>query len=741
MNKPLALIVTVIALVWPHGLPGTMLHRMEPVGAAGVERAPKLEEFRRALLADLYLGIGEGSRRELERLAEPIRKLDETEAGSEEEERLLIQIRAAMFASTRDINPSIDLDFSGQPHRALNPDVTLELPPIQGSMILGAKLGDGPVAFRVTDINLARTGDSNRHLPLEATPGRTTVLLMRFQEIPAGENVFVVQYVSPGAAGSESWARITGHAWATLSIDSPRGGNLDLRIVDSQGDDTPALVRLTDRETGRYLEPPNAIDARPIMTEITGLPIYGPGKGYTHFIPGDFRGTFWVVPGGFEVLMPPGEWELEVYKGYEHIPVRRTLQVEEGGWTRETVVMEPWIDMRSRGWHSGDDHVHSRLISSKDAFRVMTWARAVNVQVINVLQMGDTSRSWYEQRGFGPDFRVHHGDHVLVPGQEDPRSMFGHNIALNTSEMVRDTSRYLLTDWLADEVRRQGGLYGQTHVGEGYLGIEYDMALIIPTGRVDFASIMQNTLGSKLYYDVLDLGFRLTASAGSDTPYGGSVGVSRLYVHLGEGNPFDVDAWFEGLRAGNSFVTNGPMLHFVVDGSYIPGDELFLEDRDVVRIQAEVLGRPHGSSPRRVAVVYNGETIHEQWNDDAGHGQVAIEMELEPGKGGWLALTADGFDGSNSHTTPVYLVREGFRHWNYDRVPGLIDVKLGRLDEIERLIEEHTGRMERGEMSTTDHWFRQLVEQADGIRNRVAVAREYYEGLIEVWEKEAEERD
>jgi hypothetical protein len=165
--------------------------------------------------------------------------------------------------------------------------------------------------------------------------------------------------------------------------------------------------------------------------------------------------------------------------------------------------LKRWTDMPARGWFSSDDHIHSRLMSGEDAGRLMTWARAADIHIANILEMGDSARTWYPQRGFGPEFRVRDesGRHWLIPGQEDPRSMLGHAIGLNLKSRVRDVTRYYLNDWLAGEIHRQGGLYGHTHVGENALMVHREMALFQPSGIVDFNSILQNRLGTELFYD------------------------------------------------------------------------------------------------------------------------------------------------------------------------------------------------------------------------------------------------
>ena len=77
----------------------------------------------------------------------------------------------------------------------------------------------------------------------------------------------------------------------------------------------------------------------------------------------------------------------------------------------------------------------------------------------------------------------------------------------------------------------------------------WDSTLNVIAGRLDFFEIMQfRMLGLEDYYDFLSLGVRLTASAGSDVPWGGTIGEVRTYAYTGK--TFSVDRWFESMRKG-----------------------------------------------------------------------------------------------------------------------------------------------------------------------------------------------
>src|SRR5262249_40633919 len=83
-----------------------------------------------------------------------------------------------------------------------------------------------------------------------------------------------------------------------------------------------------------------------------------------------------------------------------------------------------------------------------------------------------------------------------------------------------------------------------------------------------------------LYYRLLDAGVRIPPSAGSASGLlTNPLGYNRVYVHLD--GPFDEHEWWAGLRAGRSFVTNGPLLLVQANGK-LPGT-VFLQPKIVVK--------------------------------------------------------------------------------------------------------------------------------------------------------------
>ena len=525
---------------------------------------------------------------------------------------------------------------------------------------------------------------------------------------------------------------LPGHMRA-LRFETPQLGHLRIEIADQHGKSTPALVQLAAQENGHLYEIPGAVDLREQLNDIVPH-IAELGRGYTFHLPGKKKGRYWVVEEPLELSLPAGKWNLTVLHGPEHSPYRQELEVVANEWTHHECRLQRWIDMPKQGWYSGDDHVHARLMNGADAKKLLAYSRAVDIHVANILEMGDPMRTYYAQRGHGRQFRVNHGDRWLIPGQEDPRSELGHVIGLNLERKVRDLDRYLLNDWLAEEIHRQGGLYGHTHMGANACFVHRQMAIFTPMEIVDFNSIMQADLGTELYYDMLNLGYKMTASAGADTPYGGTIGAVRIYAYVGVDDQFSPDTWFESLRKGRTFVTNGPMIEFRVENS-LPGDELLVQEDRPLKVYAKASGLAGVSAPKRLRLVHLGESYRELVSEDPEQEVLELEATVPSGFGGWLAVLAEGHDGSEAHTTPVYVKRDGFRHWNLDLVPRLIEKQIAALDETDAALAK-SEELVKSQHNPLDYWNRVNAQQAEEVRKRLQIARRAYNDLGRVAEDE-----
>lgn len=561
----------------------------------------------------------------------------------------------------------------------------------------------------------------------EIDPARTSYVLLSLHNAPARTTSIVVEFrTADGAAFS-----------LPVDLATPAPGRLQLTVIsDDTGDPAPAMVRLYWLNNRSDYRPRNALDFTPQFDSQSGM---STGKRFAN-LHGALRGNYWCVPGPVDMVLPPGDWEVVVRRGTEHIPVIDRFTVSPGGAVERSYRPKRWVDMRESGWYSGDDHVHFQILSDFDARQLMTWLMAEDVHLGNALKMGDMYRTWFEQRGFGPDYRIQEGDYIIVPGQECPRTHneLGHTISLNITDMVRDTARYYQYDSIFEQVSAQGGLSGFAHVNSGIFHVHRGMTLVAPKGLIDFVELLQFAqLGTDLYYDFLNLGIKVTASAGSDVPWGGTVGEVRVYAYTGPGQ-FTADTWFDAVERGRTFVTNGPMIDLRVDDA-LPGDEIAAAPGKTVRIRARAWGAEGFTTPVKLEIVQHGEVIHTVEAGPGGAPALEAEIELDPAGGCWIAARAEATEGYRAHTTPVYVVREGFRFWKYDSLDALLAKRGASLDEIDTVIADALARQAQGAIGA-DKWIEELALQAEALKERVREARAAYEALRETFAREAAAR-
>ncbi len=620
-------------------------------------------------------------------------------------------------------------------------DTPIPLPGDAGAVLLRVSDGAGDMRVRRIQYDLLKTRDP---ISLDTAKG-TTWAVIQLAGVPAGVSSLVLEFKRGGRKPTPF----------ILNVQAPPLAQFKFKAVSADtGEPLPVMLEMVWKLDGKGRQPTNAVDLSSQFEFIGRIPGPRPAK-----LPGRLADhVWWCVPGPFDMPIPPGEWQMIIRHGLEYLPIFDTFTARPGEDIEQTYRLRRWVNMPKRGWYSGDDHVHCQILSDADAKRLLTWARAEDTHVVNVLKMSDVYRTWFEQRGFGPGFRVRDGDYVLVPGQECPRTHsdgFGHTISLNTKSYVRNVAEYWLYDRVADTVHEQGGLFGFAHTYLLHPYIRRGMSLIATRPRVDMAEIMQVAqMGTDFYYDWLNLGYKLAATAGSDVPFQGTIGEVRMYAYIGgkkgaglfcrngpEGashkrvlTPFSADAWFEAVKRGRTFVTNGPMLELRVDDA-MPGDEITLKESRPLHVRARAWGDPELMTPVRLEIIRHGEIIKSVEASPAKEKEISLEFDVPAGDGFWLAARAAGSDGSLAHTTPDYVVREPLRFWKYDAVPKLIDQRLANLADVEDLV-ARARELQAGGKTDDNLTAQTMAQQGDELLKRVKEARAFYNDLRQVAERE-----
>jgi hypothetical protein len=122
--------------------------------------------------------------------------------------------------------------------------------------------------------------------------------------------------------------------------------------------------------------------------------------------------------------------------------------------------------------------------------------------------------------------------------------------------------------------RNQLGTLG---TGWPWTGHGRELPIDVALGSIDAFDVMsysnKNRIELATWYDLLNHGFHLPASAGTDAAVNRTidppVGGYRVYARVGPG-PFTYGAWLEAIRGGASWVTNGPLVReFKVGGAVL----------------------------------------------------------------------------------------------------------------------------------------------------------------------------
>jgi hypothetical protein len=376
---------------------------------------------------------------------------------------------------------------------------------------------------------------------------------------------------------------------------------------------------------------------------------------------------FFYANGEFEIQVPPGKVQLSLERGFEHAMDRMELEVGPGDIRPVQMVSRRAIDLRKRGWVSGDTHIHwvtnawNVDLPLEDLVMVQ---RAEDLRVVNNLTlMHRTDRDAFikpSQAPVGPVARFSDKEyHIEMAEEYRNQNLYGHLCLLNLQWLVLpigsgpqiagdDSIDYPINKTVILEAREQGAISIEAHG----VGANHELPLHAVHGLTD--SVDQ--IDPEDYYRLLDCGFQLPLTNGSDHP-ARIAGCARAYVQID--GAFDYEKWIDGIRRGRTFTTSGPLLLLSVDGEG-PGSVLNSPAGKMHHVQLEAFSRfPLG----RVQILSNGEVIEELETDQ---NQVTLQCVVPSDTSRWIVARCSRNETYNAlwhpdiaHTSAVYLHREG----------------------------------------------------------------------------------
>jgi len=412
---------------------------------------------------------------------------------------------------------------------------------------------------------------------------------------------------------------------------------------------------------------------------------------------------------GDTIDLPGGRFTVTVSRGPEYIAESRLFTVE--GPTEIAFDLRRWIDPATRGWYSGDHHVHAAGCSHYDnptegvEPRHM-WPQVVG-EALNIASVLTWGPCYYSQKRFFSG----HDDPLSTPKQllhydleisGFPSSHAGHLVLLGLTEQDYPGATRIeqWPTWTMPVLRwaaAQKAVTGFAHSGWGLevasndlpnyempafdgIGANEFIVDVTRQGTVDFISAGDTppVWELNIWYHVLNAGFRTRISGETDFPCitDERVGQGRSYVKMD--GPLSYQGWVNAIRDGRTYVSDGRshLMDFRVSDT-ASGGEVHLAQSGSVRASLvvaanlpadpdeQIRSRPPTEKPywhlerARIGdtgevpleIVVNGVPVARRTVvADGTPRDVTIDVPIE--KSSWVAARIL----PSSHTNPVFII-------------------------------------------------------------------------------------
>lgn len=387
--------------------------------------------------------------------------------------------------------------------------------------------------------------------------------------------------------------------------------------------------------------------------------------------------------GEVSFLIPLGQTEISIYRGFETTPVTVSMLVRKENNPTLNIKLERKRDMSGLGWWSGDNHCHLTYGGTLPGAlgRIDKELSAEDLRVTNFLVANRDNTILDGEVFSNQPTTVNSGQTLIAFGQEFRPLWSGHLSLLGLNRLIQPAytgypgtpfaSNYPSNATVLDWISSVGGYGGYGHPfylsskdpeEYGYQGAR-EFPIDVALGKVHFYDLAciwsYEGATASVWYKLLNLGFHIAASAGTDcfldfwrTP---AAGGTRVYVHCGS---FSYTAWLNALVKGRSFVTNAPLILWSAN-SKVSGDELEVKPGSQINIEYDIWSTVPFN---RIELLCNGKV---EWSMDTEQpkyetsGKETITIYSD----GWIALRVLGPSYQKflmdrevfAHTNPIYI--------------------------------------------------------------------------------------
>lgn len=482
-----------------------------------------------------------------------------------------------------------------------------------------------------------------------------------------------------------------GNSWSRTLVPEHRNylrprAKINISVVDEA--DKPQFARMSVTDEAGHFYAPYAI-----WTWIQADDGYDRSRT-------PFEGHYFYAKSNPKVLaleVPEGQITVDVTKGYEYAPQHRTIEARTAAPANVTFRLKPlgWNRKPGAKWASGDLHVHMNYGGAYRSEReiLLQQAEGEGVRVVNNLVVNKEQR--FPDIGsaiFNELIKYTSLEATVLLGQEFHTSYWGHRGILHPKNGLllpgyagypntAAASLYPMNADVYDVAHEQGALVGAVHpfdsVPDPFANpqqkITDELPVDVALGKLDYMEIVgfsDHKSTAEVWYKLLNLGFHLPAGAGTDAttnyaaPIRSHVGADRVYAWVPEW-PLNIEAWFESLKKGRTFATNGPLIEFTLGGERVGGELKF----DAAQAAVPFTAKLRSIVPvAHFEIVCNGR-VTQTLNLEGARDTADVVGALPLKESGWCVLRAwsdkDEYPVMDNYpyatTSPVYVALEGKR--------------------------------------------------------------------------------
>ena len=353
-----------------------------------------------------------------------------------------------------------------------------------------------------------------------------------------------------------------------------------------------------------------------------------------------------------QVMLPKAEIYVEAFSGLNSELARQKLDLRF--FDRLSIklpIRELW-PLRSRGWFSGNTHLHLKGIEREDADYYLATVPSLDrldLVFVSRLERAVEDRTYVSNEYSRTELKALRARKLLIGDGQEHRHNFGawgegygHVMFLGLPRRVEPVSigpgisgggyDYPSLQQGIDAARGMGGFVIWCHNQYGIEDIPNWLS-----GGIDAQNIFDG--GSRglfldTFYRYLNVGLSVPFSTGTDWFMDD---FSRVYVQVPDS--LTMNSWLSGLGAGRSFISNGPLLEFEVEGTAI-GGRLDLTEDQVLAVKARAIGRHDFGE---LEIILNGRKVEAGPAKSVGRiFETTIESEVMITEGSWLAARVSG---------------------------------------------------------------------------------------------------